>query len=103
MKIIRYLDRSGRSHYGSQQPDGSALRIDPQEKVAPAGVFGPTVGLRAGFRQRHQRADVVDEAAALHAARLVADALAKAADGRLSPSDSISVLRSDLLLTTVTS
>src|SRR5882757_10649617 len=28
MKIIRYLDRAGLIHYGSEQPDGSALRID---------------------------------------------------------------------------
>lgn len=28
MKIIRYLDRTGLIHYGSEQPDGSALRID---------------------------------------------------------------------------
>lgn len=28
MKIIRYLDRSGQPHYGSEQADGSALRID---------------------------------------------------------------------------
>ncbi len=27
MKIIRYLDSSGRAHHGSEQPDGSALRI----------------------------------------------------------------------------
>jgi 2-keto-4-pentenoate hydratase/2-oxohepta-3-ene-1,7-dioic acid hydratase in catechol pathway len=28
MKIIRYLDRAGLIHFGSEQPDGSALRID---------------------------------------------------------------------------
>jgi 2-keto-4-pentenoate hydratase/2-oxohepta-3-ene-1,7-dioic acid hydratase in catechol pathway len=28
MKIIRYLDRSGRAHYGSEQADASVLRID---------------------------------------------------------------------------
>jgi 2-keto-4-pentenoate hydratase/2-oxohepta-3-ene-1,7-dioic acid hydratase in catechol pathway len=28
MKLIRYLDSSGRAHYGSEQPDGSALRIE---------------------------------------------------------------------------
>src|SRR5882757_6501557 len=28
MKIIRYLDRAGLIHYGSEQPDGSALRLD---------------------------------------------------------------------------
>ncbi len=28
MKIIRYLDSAGRAHYGSEQPDGSALRIE---------------------------------------------------------------------------
>jgi 2-keto-4-pentenoate hydratase/2-oxohepta-3-ene-1,7-dioic acid hydratase (catechol pathway) len=28
MKIIRYLDRLGRTHFGSEQPDGSALRIE---------------------------------------------------------------------------
>jgi len=28
MKLIRYLDSSGRAHYGSEQTDGSALRIE---------------------------------------------------------------------------
>jgi len=28
MKIIRYLDSAGRAHYGSEQPDGSAFRIE---------------------------------------------------------------------------
>ncbi len=28
MKIIRYLDRAGLIHYGSEQPEGSAFRID---------------------------------------------------------------------------
>ena len=28
MKIIRYHDSHGRTHYGAQQPDGSALRIE---------------------------------------------------------------------------
>ena len=28
MKLIRYLDSSGRAHYGSEQSDGSALRIE---------------------------------------------------------------------------
>ncbi len=28
MNIIRYLDSNGRAHYGSEQPDGSALRIE---------------------------------------------------------------------------
>ena len=28
MKLIRYLTRDGETHYGSEQPDGSALRID---------------------------------------------------------------------------
>ncbi len=28
MKIIRYLDSAGRAHFGSEQPDGSALRIE---------------------------------------------------------------------------
>ena len=28
MKIIRYLDSAGRAHHGSEQPDGSALRIE---------------------------------------------------------------------------
>jgi len=28
MKLIRFLDSSGRAHYGSEQPDGSALRIE---------------------------------------------------------------------------
>jgi 2-keto-4-pentenoate hydratase/2-oxohepta-3-ene-1,7-dioic acid hydratase in catechol pathway len=28
MKIIRYLDSAGRASYGSEQPDGSALRIE---------------------------------------------------------------------------
>ncbi|MFZ5496973.1 MAG: fumarylacetoacetate hydrolase family protein [Verrucomicrobiota bacterium] len=28
MKLIRYLDFSGQAHYGSEQPDGSALRIE---------------------------------------------------------------------------
>ena len=28
MKLIRYLDRAGLIHFGSEQPDGSALRID---------------------------------------------------------------------------
>ncbi|MFZ5495365.1 MAG: fumarylacetoacetate hydrolase family protein [Verrucomicrobiota bacterium] len=28
MKIIRYLDRTGQAHYGSEQADGSALRIE---------------------------------------------------------------------------
>jgi len=28
MKLIRYLDSSGRAHHGSEQPDGSALRIE---------------------------------------------------------------------------
>ncbi len=28
MKIIRYLDRAGHAHYGSEQPDGSARRIE---------------------------------------------------------------------------
>jgi 2-keto-4-pentenoate hydratase/2-oxohepta-3-ene-1,7-dioic acid hydratase in catechol pathway len=28
MKLIRYLDSTGRAHFGSEQPDGSALRID---------------------------------------------------------------------------
>jgi 2-keto-4-pentenoate hydratase/2-oxohepta-3-ene-1,7-dioic acid hydratase in catechol pathway len=28
MKLIRYLDSSGRAHCGSEQPDGSALRIE---------------------------------------------------------------------------
>ncbi|MDQ5977118.1 MAG: hypothetical protein QG602_90 [Verrucomicrobiota bacterium] len=28
MKLIRYLDSAGRAHFGSEQPDGSALRID---------------------------------------------------------------------------
>lgn len=28
MKIIRYLDSAGRAHYGSEQPNGSALRIE---------------------------------------------------------------------------
>jgi 2-keto-4-pentenoate hydratase/2-oxohepta-3-ene-1,7-dioic acid hydratase in catechol pathway len=28
MKIIRYLDSSGRAHYGSEQPDGAILRIE---------------------------------------------------------------------------
>lgn len=28
MKLIRYLDTAGRAHFGSEQPDGSALRID---------------------------------------------------------------------------
>jgi 2-keto-4-pentenoate hydratase/2-oxohepta-3-ene-1,7-dioic acid hydratase in catechol pathway len=27
MKIIRYLDRAGHTHYGNEQPDGSVLRI----------------------------------------------------------------------------
>jgi len=37
MKLIRYLDKSGKTHYGSEQPDGSALRID-------GDIFGsPTV------------------------------------------------------------
>jgi 2-keto-4-pentenoate hydratase/2-oxohepta-3-ene-1,7-dioic acid hydratase in catechol pathway len=28
MKIIRYLDSAGRTHYGSEQPNGSAFRIE---------------------------------------------------------------------------
>ena len=28
MKLIRYLDSAGRAHHGSEQPDGSALRIE---------------------------------------------------------------------------
>jgi len=28
MKLIRYLDKSGRIHQGAEQPDGSALRIE---------------------------------------------------------------------------
>src|SRR5580704_5531651 len=28
MKIIRYLDANGQTHYGAQQADGSALRIE---------------------------------------------------------------------------
>lgn len=28
MKIIRYLDRAGAAHYGAEQPDGTALRIE---------------------------------------------------------------------------
>jgi 2-keto-4-pentenoate hydratase/2-oxohepta-3-ene-1,7-dioic acid hydratase in catechol pathway len=28
MKIIRYQDSNGHAHYGAEQPDGSALRID---------------------------------------------------------------------------
>ena len=28
MKLIRYLDSAGRVHHGSEQPDGSALRIE---------------------------------------------------------------------------
>lgn len=28
MKLIRYLDSAGRAHFGSEQPDGSALRIE---------------------------------------------------------------------------
>lgn len=28
MKIIRYLDSAGRAHYGSEQADGSALRVE---------------------------------------------------------------------------
>jgi 2-keto-4-pentenoate hydratase/2-oxohepta-3-ene-1,7-dioic acid hydratase in catechol pathway len=28
MKIIRYLDSAGRAHFGAEQPDGTALRLD---------------------------------------------------------------------------
>ena len=45
MKIIRYLDSAGHTHYGSEQPDGSALRID-------GDVFG-------AHRVTAERADVV--------------------------------------------
>lgn len=34
MKLIRYADSAGRAHYGSEQPDGSALRIE-------GDIFGP--------------------------------------------------------------
>ncbi len=44
MKIIRYLDRVGHIHYGAEQPDGSALRID-------GNIFGP-------HRATTERADV---------------------------------------------
>jgi 2-keto-4-pentenoate hydratase/2-oxohepta-3-ene-1,7-dioic acid hydratase in catechol pathway len=35
MKLIRYLDQSGRAHYGSEQPDGSILRLDGDIYDAP--------------------------------------------------------------------
>jgi 2-keto-4-pentenoate hydratase/2-oxohepta-3-ene-1,7-dioic acid hydratase in catechol pathway len=45
MKIIRYRDSSGQSHYGAEQADGSALRIE-------GDVFG-------AHRVTAERADVV--------------------------------------------
>ena len=44
MKIIRYRDRDGRNHYGSEQSDGSAQRIE-------GDVFGQ-------FAVTSERADV---------------------------------------------
>ncbi|MBI2510388.1 MAG: fumarylacetoacetate hydrolase family protein [Opitutae bacterium] len=35
MKIIRYLDSHGRAHFGAEQPDGSALRLDGDIYAAP--------------------------------------------------------------------
>lgn len=45
MKLIRYLDSSGRAHYGSEQADGSALRIE-------GDVFG-------AYRLTNDRAQIV--------------------------------------------
>jgi len=35
MKVIRYLDSQGRAHFGAEQPDGSALRLDGDIYAAP--------------------------------------------------------------------
>lgn len=35
MKVIRYLDSHGRAHFGAEQPDGSALRLDGDIYAAP--------------------------------------------------------------------
>jgi len=52
MKLIRYLDSAGRAHHGSEQPDGSALRIDgdifgahrvTSERAVVAKLLAPVV------------------------------------------------------------
>jgi 2-keto-4-pentenoate hydratase/2-oxohepta-3-ene-1,7-dioic acid hydratase in catechol pathway len=52
MKLIRYLDSAGRAHHASEQPDGSALRIDgdifgahrvTSERAAIAKLLAPVV------------------------------------------------------------
>ncbi|WP_415907406.1 fumarylacetoacetate hydrolase family protein [Oleiharenicola sp. Vm1] len=52
MKIIRYLDSQGRAHFGAEQPDGSALRLDGDiyatprvtgERAAIAKLLAPVV------------------------------------------------------------
>jgi 2-keto-4-pentenoate hydratase/2-oxohepta-3-ene-1,7-dioic acid hydratase in catechol pathway len=35
MKIIRYLDSAGRAHFGAEQPDGTALRLDGDIYAGP--------------------------------------------------------------------
>lgn len=35
MHVIRYLDSHGRAHFGAEQPDGSALRLDGDIYAAP--------------------------------------------------------------------
>lgn len=44
MKIIRYLDPAGRTHFGSEKPDGTSFRID-------GDIFGP-------HRVTFERADI---------------------------------------------
>jgi 2-keto-4-pentenoate hydratase/2-oxohepta-3-ene-1,7-dioic acid hydratase in catechol pathway len=65
MKIIRYQDKSGRVHYGAEQSDGSALRIDgdilrmhrvTQERAEIAKLLAPIVPtqiLGVGLNYRH--------------------------------------------------
>ena len=64
----------------------AAVVIPPHQKIAAATVLGPApwlAGILVG--QRHQRADVGNEAPPLHATGLEADTLAEAADCRLIP------------------
>ena len=69
MKIIRYLDRSGRVHHASQQPDGRALRIEgdifgspvvTKEVADVAKLLAPIVPaqiLCIGLNYRHHAAE----------------------------------------------
>jgi 2-keto-4-pentenoate hydratase/2-oxohepta-3-ene-1,7-dioic acid hydratase in catechol pathway len=52
MKLVRYLDHAGRTHYGSEQPDGSTLWVEGDiygvhrtttESARPAKLLAPIV------------------------------------------------------------